>query len=607
MTASDFDALPQPTRRSSNATLAPPMIKAAPLSPTLSSSASLLAPPSPPMQFQLSTSTRTSSTTNKLFAVFFLILCTSAIGLMSISAQLHSYAMPSASAASTQLHTDTSPGLRKQVTANSPNANTNPSPTVTTKLPVTERWRRLGDLANYECVGWRATNDCLPTGAIDANRSKSCDESVDNGVSGYCEIRNKATGHMVHVMEMFCDSLRPDVTFKCADFADILSYGRRATAYVHDPAFSFAQCRQQLMTDQRAVGVAPIDPQIRTDPEQFFQRGIAIVVFDRVLESVYASVKSLREMGCVLPIELWFIREETDPHHVILKTLVQDHGAFLREIKDPRASRFYTKNYAVFYSAFDEVLLLDADNFAVRDPTYLFTTPAFLDSGALFWPDFWRFKKSIFNIQPTSFVWEVLDLDPVDMFEQESGQVLIDRRRHLAAMNAMMYYAFNPTLLESMRLVWGDKDLFRFAWLKTQSSFHMIQMPPGAAGTKLADRNVFCGVTMVQHDPSHHVLFLHRNQEKLASDNLRLVWQDLQQFKINSVAIDEYDVRGANGGRFFPGHKRCYGKDIYYEKAFTVRRIAELPFAGLEPRLLALVREAAVLVNASANGNAAAA
>ncbi|KUF83680.1 hypothetical protein AM587_10000569 [Phytophthora nicotianae] len=192
------------------------------------------------------------------------------------------------------------------------------------------------------------------------------------------------------------------------------------------------------------------------------------------------------------------------------------------------------------------------------------------------------------------------------MFEQESGQVLIDRSIHQKALNVLMYYAFNPSIYERLRLVWGDKDLFRFAWLKTASSFYMIETPPGSAGLKLPDQNIFCGVTMVQHDPEREIVFLHRNQEKLSSENREKVWAHIQDFRMGEVDLEEYDVRGANGGRYFPQFKRCYGKDIYYENAFTVKTIDELPFAGLEQRLLNFVQEAARIdgtADERANGN----
>ncbi|KAJ0402103.1 hypothetical protein P43SY_006800 [Pythium insidiosum] len=629
-------------RRASNATLPPPLLptvhsiamspplcaaatgvtlRSPPLSPsekpmpTSPTRAPLLLPPpgtampTSPTQAPSAASTRPgAATSSRLYALFFLIIASCTIGLVSVASLMQERSSLRANgslSSSAPVAADAMHFRRGSAADRSSQAPPSAAPATTSppvKLPVEERWRTLGhDLSEFECVGWRQTRDCSPDGELEPSLFQPCNVSIDNGASGFCEIRHRASGETKQVMRMHCDSLRPAVQFRCEDFASILSYGRLATQYTHDAAFSFDECRKDFLKDQEKAAVAlPVGMSSR---DRMFDRGIAIVVYEKLLDSVFASVRSLRAMGCSLPIELWYIAEETDVHHPILQALTTQYGAYMREIKDSRASRFYTKIYAVFYSAFDRVLLLDADNFAVRDPTYLFDTSEFQATGAMFWPDFWRFRKTIFNIQPTSFVWDVFDLNVTDMFEQESGQVLIDRRRSVAAMNVMMYYAFHPNLIEDMRLVWGDKDLFRFAWLKTQTPFHMIEMPAGSAGVKLSDRNVFCGVTMVQHDPNHEIIFLHRNQEKLTSANKRIVWQDIQQFKVGSVSLDEYDVRGANGGRYYPQFKRCYGKDIYYEQAFTVKPISAFPFAGLEQQLIDYVTEAASIVSSSSSSS----
>ncbi|KAL7679982.1 putative alpha-mannosyltransferase, nucleotide-diphospho-sugar transferase [Plasmopara halstedii] len=465
---------------------------------------------------------------------------------------------------------------------------------------VKYRSKAQSDFENFECVGWKAQRNCSSDGGPDPMNDRACNATVYNSESGFCEIRDKITGELHQVMKMHCNSLRSDVMFRCDEFATFLSYGRIAIEYVHDTTFSMKKCRKQLVEDQTCNSNDTIKTNLevhnanRSDylPGMAYERGIVVVVYENVLLSVYALVRSLRSLGCTLPVELWYKRSETDPMNPLLRDLTSRYGAYIREIRDPRAATYYTKTYAVFYSAFDQVLLLDADNFAVRNPTYLFDTSEFQTTGAIFWPDFWHFKKTIFNIQPTSFVWEVFDLQPVDMFEQESGQVLIDRKKHVKALNVLMYYAFHPHVFERLRLVWGDKDLFRFAWLKTASSFHMIETPPGAAGVKLPDQNIFCGVTMVQHDPKRGIVFLHRNQQKLSSNSRDKVWAHIQEFRMDEVNLEEYDIRGANGGRYFPNFKRCFGKDMDYEKAFTVQAIDKLPFANLEQQLLNFVHEA---------------
>lgn len=51
--------------------------------------------------------------------------------------------------------------------------------------------------------------------------------------------------------------------------------------------------------------------------------------------------------------------------------------------------RFQIKAAAVINSSFKEILYLDSDNVPVQDPTFLFETEEYKNTGALFWPDFW--------------------------------------------------------------------------------------------------------------------------------------------------------------------------------------------------------------------------
>ncbi len=61
--------------------------------------------------------------------------------------------------------------------------------------------------------------------------------------------------------------------------------------------------------------------------------------------------------------------------------------------------------------------------------------------GAMFWPDFWHMKNTIFNIHNASVLWKMLGIEFVDMFEQESGQILIDRKvcAHIYVINVRCF------------------------------------------------------------------------------------------------------------------------------------------------------------------------
>ena len=63
-------------------------------------------------------------------------------------------------------------------------------------------------------------------------------------------------------------------------------------------------------------------------------------------------------------------------------------------------SYFMAKIVAMTFSSFKEVLLIDADQIVLRDPTGLFDASQFKDTGALLWPDYWglSFDPSLISI-----------------------------------------------------------------------------------------------------------------------------------------------------------------------------------------------------------------
>ncbi|KAG3006544.1 hypothetical protein PC120_g17300 [Phytophthora cactorum] len=344
---------------------------------------------------------------NKMFAFFFLIVISCALGLICVASLIQQRDLQLQRLAVRSLHG-----------ANEHDANGLRGQMELMQQPA-EDDNAADDLSNFECVGWKARRDCSPDGGPDPPNDRACNGTVHNGESGYCEIRHKVTGEVHQVMKMHCNSLRPDVAFKCEEFATFLGYGRKATEYVHDKTFSMENCRKELVDDQLAAAAAANEkPKVAEgDMVDKIRRGVE-------LSRTTAPARDIPQLRIELPIV---------------------------------------------------------------------ATP------------------------PPSF---------------KRGIVFVVYEKMLQSVYA-------------------------------------------------------------SHDPERGVVFLHRNQEKLSSENREKVWAHIQEFRMDEVGLDEYDVRGANGGRYFPKFKRCYGKDIYYEKAFTVKAMNELPFAGLEQRLLNFVQEAA--------------
>jgi hypothetical protein len=229
-------------------------------------------------------------------------------------------------------------------------------------------------------------------------------------------------------------------------------------------------------------------------------RGIVIAAGGSGLTTcAWVLVDRLRRVGCTLPIELWHLGEvELGPrvrgyfeargvHCVDART--QSGGNTL-----PSWTTWGLKPFAVRHSRFREVLLLDADNVPLVDPTYLFDDPGYCQTGALFWPDYGRFTAD----HPA---WELFDLPHLEEPEQESGQMVVDRARtelaltHVAALNLAGDIVY--------RYVHGDKDTWRLGFRLAGAPYQWVEHPVRSlAGT------------MVQHAPGGTPLFQHRNLRK---------------------------------------------------------------------------------------------
>lgn len=69
------------------------------------------------------------------------------------------------------------------------------------------------------------------------------------------------------------------------------------------------------------------------------------------------------------------------------------------------------------------MIFLDSDNVAVADPTALLHSPAYLSSGAMLWPDYWK-SFAAFDLV------SILDMPSQPSISFESGQMVFDKERH---------------------------------------------------------------------------------------------------------------------------------------------------------------------------------
>ncbi|KAL7995205.1 putative alpha-mannosyltransferase [Plasmopara halstedii] len=186
------------------------------------------------------------------------------------------------------------------------------------------------------------------------------------------------------------------------------------------------------------------------------------------------------------------------------------------------------------------------------------------------------------------------------MLEQESGQLLVDRARSRPMLDQLMFYATHkPNLFTKLKLVWGDKDLFRLSWLQLRKPFHYNdRRMPGTLGVVNIDRQRYCGVTMVQYDLSgENMLFWHRNTIKISG---RQVWHMLQELPLHAKDRNLLPrIQSFNGGKVF-SETSGFGLMRYEMNALVhTKRVNELSinYASLEKTLITYAQQAYTLLH----------
>jgi hypothetical protein len=213
----------------------------------------------------------------------------------------------------------------------------------------------------------------------------------------------------------------------------------------------------------------------------------------------WVCVNMLRKQGCHLPIEFWHLNsaEMNDKMRALLGPLgvTSINAQEVRKLHPARiVNGWELKAFALLHSAFREVLLLDADNVPVADPTFLFETKQFAENGALFWPDFGR-------LEPSRNIWELTGVPYRDEPEFESGQIVLDKARCFRPLSLAMW--FNEYSDFWYRYILGDKETFHLAWRRLGAPYAMPERGIHALPS-----------TMCQHDFNGRRIFQHRNLAK---------------------------------------------------------------------------------------------
>lgn len=230
-------------------------------------------------------------------------------------------------------------------------------------------------------------------------------------------------------------------------------------------------------------------------------RGLVVVAGGaRMFTNAYVLLHVLRHtLKSQIPVELWHFGQSeispamvslVDPLGVRLVDAVPLLAATGADIKDG----WQLKSFALAHSRFAEVLLLDADQVPISDPAACFDWEEYKATGAVFWPD-------AVDLRADNPVWSLFGIEARRTVSLESGQLLVDRRRHGAGLSAAL--RMNEAADELYKLIYGDKDTYLLAWELLGEPYALVPHRPY--------RDDIC---LIQRDFQGNALFQHRTNAK---------------------------------------------------------------------------------------------
>lgn len=270
----------------------------------------------------------------------------------------------------------------------------------------------------------------------------------------------------------------------------------------------------------------------------------------------YSVIKTIRKSGTTLPIEVLIPTEEEATTDAEFCSLIESHNAkciYLSRIfsqdllKTNEFKGFQYKSLALFASSFENVLLLDADDYPLKNLDTIFDHNIFKKSGLILWPDFWRrttnpyfyesagvevdtsnkMRNSLDTV--SNLAGFIKDLSPEDTPfhdfvgtipdpSSETGQMMISKKLHWKTLLLSMYYnIYGPNvyyhLLSQYSSGQGDKETFIAAAHLLKLPYYQIFSSSSVDGY-FTEEGDFRGLTYYQKDFRHD----YETKKKIADD-----------------------------------------------------------------------------------------
>lgn len=306
--------------------------------------------------------------------------------------------------------------------------------------------------------------------------------------------------------------------------------------------------------------------------------GVVIASGGKYMPVAIVTLRMLRRVSPTIPVEIFVSDQREYEHELCTKVAPQLNAKcfILSELfgydftLEWELRTYQLKAMAILASSFERVLFLDADSMPVRSVEPLFEQEPFKSHGYVLWPDYWcrTVSTHFYNVTGITLGDRVRgDLTVTDPSKipqadrkgamrdkaNESGQILVDKRRHLRSLLLAVYYnLLGPKVYYALIMQAGpgegDKDTFFAAAhvLGEGDDVYHVKSGPTTPGIRIEKENGeadFDGTGMAQvvplDDYNYHVThtitdehdmhtqFLHINKYKL---NPRLLFADHQDW-----------------------------------------------------------------------------
>jgi len=356
-------------------------------------------------------------------------------------------------------------------------------------------------------------------------------------------------------------------------------------------------------------------------------RGIVVTVGDHQAAYVLTSIRTFREFGCDLPVEVFFLGDEDlheDSRAALkeipgvttrdLSEMVYDDGWTLKGIVESAyvlrglileltmaASGWAAKPMAMLLSSFREVILIDADVLFFDDPTDLFSDPDYLQFGALFFRDRLFAPTDHADFISKSLPWPLSQnilqsnrwWSGTSHHMQESGVVVVDKWRHFVAL--LLTTRLNGPDREGdetlgkkgvYQMMHGDKETFWLSWeMAGDTDYAFFDGRAGQIGVVTQSstasgqdsKKEMCGKQLLHTSRDGRPLWFNGwiATDKHKENHLSS-FQDFEGFVVEPRETSRWDLPYWNGWNVREGNIMCLASDGYVPLSSEERQTVEL-------------------------------